>query len=506
MPFKDLSHDLSSCDVHFLQEIIHKAEKVELNVFIYNDDRYFEKKCSNVTDILSALENTDHTDSIWIEVIGPIEERNEFVQQLGIHFSLHQLTLEDIQTIEERMKIEIFDDGIFLLMKMIYIYESNQTNIQEQQISFYLKNNILITFQQKHIPFFLPIKQRLANSRGRLTKLKPDYLFYCLVDIIVENYMIVLDMIGLNIERVESELIRMKSVKLDTLKLIHNIKHNMFHFRITCSPLKDITIKLQKAHDRLPRRDPFAAHTRGIKPLRRRGRRATRRSSIYIPQSIRPRGRSLSPIQSNTLQPAKRRRSSVSPVRTNIGPGRKSRKSLSSNNVTILHEYMFMYLRNFHIHILQMNSTIHKYSETISWLVNFYTALNVNNVNKAMRLLAMMQAVHYPLLFIHGLNSMNFVWVPQRQGYYNSYFIFLGIMVFFLLTALSCFKMKKWLWWAYLSIITWIRLKQKIRDTSKQNKWRLPADEVLGVEPKWSNAMFSLIFTISIFCKSILHY
>ncbi|CAF2154225.1 unnamed protein product [Rotaria magnacalcarata] len=464
MPFKDLSYDQTSNEGHSLQEVIHGVAEVELNVFIYNENSYFEKKCCNVTDILSAIETSDNTKCAWIEVIGATEQLNDIVKILGIHFNLHLLTLEDIQTIEERMKIEIFDDGIYLLMKMIYIYEHNQTNIQEQQISFYLKDNILITFQQKYTPFFLPIKQRLANSRWKLSKLKSDYLFYCLVDIIVENYMIVLDRIGLKIEHIEAELMQMKSLKLDTLKLIYNIKHNMLHFRIMCSPLKDIIIKLQKAHDRLPRRDLFAAQRRGPKPMKRkRRRRVTRCASVSILQPIRSGLRSVSPIRANilqpiksrgrsvsltrdySLQPIKQRGRSVSPTRTNIVFSRKLRQSFSSNNVSILHENIFMHLKILHVHILQMNSTIETYSEMISWLVNFYVALNENTVNKAVRLLAMMQAVHYPLLFIHGLNSMSFDWVPQRDEYKNSYFIFLALMILIVLIALTCYKIKKWI-------------------------------------------------------------
>jgi len=239
MPFKSLSHEQSSYEDGVLEEVIHKLEKVELNIFIYNENSYFEKKSSNVADILSFMENNGSPKCVWIEVIGSIEQSYDVVQQLGIHFNLHLLTLEDIQTIDERMKLDILDDGIHLLMKMIYVNEHNHTNIHHQQISFYLKDNVLITFQEKHTPFFLPIKQRLENSRGRLTKLKSDYLFCCLVDIIIENYMVVLRLIGLKIEHIETELMQMKSLKLDTLQLIYKIRHDMLHFRIICSPLKD---------------------------------------------------------------------------------------------------------------------------------------------------------------------------------------------------------------------------------------------------------------------------
>ena len=91
MPFKDLAHDLNSSEDCLLQEVIHRVDDVELNVYIYNESSYFEKKCSNVSDILSTLENIDNTKCAWIEVIGSIDELNDVVRQLGIHFNLHLL-------------------------------------------------------------------------------------------------------------------------------------------------------------------------------------------------------------------------------------------------------------------------------------------------------------------------------------------------------------------------------------------------------------------------------
>jgi Mg2+ and Co2+ transporter CorA len=92
--------------------------------------------------------------------------------------------------------------------------------------------------------------------------------------------MIVLDLIGMKITNVDGELMQMTSIKSDTLNLIYKLKNAMLHFRIMCAPLKHIIIKLQKSHDRLPRRDPFAVRTAGPKPLKRkRGRRQPRRGS-----------------------------------------------------------------------------------------------------------------------------------------------------------------------------------------------------------------------------------
>jgi hypothetical protein len=106
MPFKTVSRALNPNDDYLLQQVISMLENVELNVYIYNESSYFEEKCSNVNEILSAVENHRSAQCVWIEVSGPIEKRQEVIQQLGVHFSLHLLTLEDIQTIDEKTKIE----------------------------------------------------------------------------------------------------------------------------------------------------------------------------------------------------------------------------------------------------------------------------------------------------------------------------------------------------------------------------------------------------------------
>ncbi|CAF5149673.1 unnamed protein product [Rotaria sp. Silwood1] len=120
---------------------------------------------------------------------------------------------EDIYTINERMKLDLLDNGscIYLLMKMFYVHPETE-HIHQEQISFILKeNNFLITFQEakdelNSIDIFQIVKNRLKNNRGRIRSLKIDYLFYCLIDILIENYMFVLDRISTKIDTIDKLL------------------------------------------------------------------------------------------------------------------------------------------------------------------------------------------------------------------------------------------------------------------------------------------------------------
>src|SRR5205085_9557498 len=126
------------------------------------------------------------------------------IEILCEHFNIHQLTIEDITTLSSYMKLDLFDDtgSLYLLMKIL---TWNGQCVQQQQVSFYLKcsQNLLITFQEKSLdnsqPFFQAVRDRLRrqqqNNNGhsqrhqhtRLRELNVDYLFYCLLDDIIDR-------------------------------------------------------------------------------------------------------------------------------------------------------------------------------------------------------------------------------------------------------------------------------------------------------------------------------
>ena len=82
---------------------------------------------------------------------------HDLLTRLGQRFNIHPLVVADIETTEQRTKLDVFENALFLVAKMIYPDSIQQTSHIEQ-ISFYVKENILITFQEKPKDIFEPIK------------------------------------------------------------------------------------------------------------------------------------------------------------------------------------------------------------------------------------------------------------------------------------------------------------------------------------------------------------
>jgi Mg2+ and Co2+ transporter CorA len=90
--------------------------------------------------------------------------QHDIITQIGNRYDIHALVQTDITTTEQRTKLDVLDDALFLVCKLIFrdIGRSGHTVIE--QISFYLKENILITFQETPKDLFDSIKSNKKET------------------------------------------------------------------------------------------------------------------------------------------------------------------------------------------------------------------------------------------------------------------------------------------------------------------------------------------------------
>jgi len=134
----------------------------------------------------------------WININGL---SGGIVEKLCGMLHIHPLVIEDILNTEHRPKLENYDDYLFLITKMITAHEDG--SVEYDQVSFILKGKLLISFQERPGDCFKAVRDRIMSGAGRLRKHGADYLLYALLDSIVDNYFIVLEMLGDMLERFE---------------------------------------------------------------------------------------------------------------------------------------------------------------------------------------------------------------------------------------------------------------------------------------------------------------
>jgi magnesium transporter len=213
--------------------------KVKIELFDYTEFKFQEKIIKKVEECFPFKK---HPSVTWIDVRGLHEI--DVISSLGRHFDIHPLVLEDIVNTNQRPKIEDFEKYIFIVLKMLY-YDKE---LNSEQISLITGSNFVISFQEKEGDVFNTVRDRI-KGRGRIRKLGSDYLAYSLIDSIVDNYFIILEIIGDQVENLEEELL--DNPGPETLSKIHKLKRELILMRRSVWPLRDVINSLLRTESKL---------------------------------------------------------------------------------------------------------------------------------------------------------------------------------------------------------------------------------------------------------------
>ncbi|MDY6931671.1 MAG: magnesium/cobalt transporter CorA [Halobacteriota archaeon] len=220
-----------------------RVEKVKITIIDYDKEQFQEEEVEQVEECFPFKDEPTVT---WINIDGIHDI--EIIEKIGKHFGIHPLILEDILNTAHRPKMEDLGDYIFIVLKMLY-YDGKEKEIKTEQVSLILGKQFVISFQERKGDVFDPIRDRIRNSKGRIRKMGGDYLAYALLDAIVDNYFIILEKIGEEIESLEEELVG--SPGPETLHLIHGLKREMIFLRKSVWPLREVISTMERGESSL---------------------------------------------------------------------------------------------------------------------------------------------------------------------------------------------------------------------------------------------------------------
>jgi magnesium transporter len=183
----------------------------------------------------------------WINVDGVSEV--EVLRHFGECFGIHPLVLEDILATDQRPKAEDYGAYLYVVLKMLRMDEKTG-ELQSEQLSIVLGENYLISFQEGLAgDVFGPVRVRLKNEKGRLRLTGADYLLHALLDVIVDNYFLILERIADRIEEIEDELIENPTTA--TVQAIYRMKREMLFLHKAVWPLREVVGGLQRRDSQL---------------------------------------------------------------------------------------------------------------------------------------------------------------------------------------------------------------------------------------------------------------
>jgi len=220
-----------------------KAGEVNISVIEYDEANFQKRELKTIEECFLLKDRPAVT---WVDVEGIHQIDN--IQKLGDCYNFHPLVLEDILNTDQRPKIEDHETYLYIVLKMLH-YEEKAEVVMEQ-VSLILGTNFVFSFREgmgKNV--FHSVRERIINSKGRIRKMGADYLLYTLIDTIVDNYFVILEKMGENIERLEEELI--KDPTKQTLHRIHQLKREMIFLTRAVWPLREVINVMERGESPL---------------------------------------------------------------------------------------------------------------------------------------------------------------------------------------------------------------------------------------------------------------
>lgn len=209
-----------------------EADTIVANIFDYTATELHEFTF-NAIEPCTKFNNNGHIS--WINIDGI---RKKEVESICTHFGIHYLITEDILSVGQRPKMDELSPVLYCLMNMLYFNDQTGT-VETEQISILLGKDYVISFQEDASrDVFDPIREKLKIAESKLRLSGADYLCYAMIDMIVDNYYVVMDKIGDRIEMLEERIIRSSNKR--SLAEINALRKELIVLKRNVSPVRDI--------------------------------------------------------------------------------------------------------------------------------------------------------------------------------------------------------------------------------------------------------------------------
>jgi magnesium transporter len=217
------------------------GSELTISLIDYTNSQLTEKQLESATDCLPFLQQPTTT---WIHVQGVPTPK--LLQEFAQLFDLHPLALEDILNTGQRPKVETYDDQIFAIATLPVVSDNT---INREQVSIFTGQGYIISFHHGIATPFELLRHRLHKSGGKIRSRKADYLFYCLLDALIDEGFPVLEGFGDQVELLEEELLE-KPGK-ETLRKLHELKRELLFLRRMLWPQRELLNKLIRDENEL---------------------------------------------------------------------------------------------------------------------------------------------------------------------------------------------------------------------------------------------------------------
>jgi magnesium transporter len=217
-----------------------KKETV-VTLISYNNEKITTSTCNSLDQLLPLL-NPGYLNWIDIDKLQNVS----LVEQIGSHYNLDPLVLEDILNVDQLPKFDDLQQYVFISLKMLSLEDEG---IRHEQVSFILGSEYLLSFQEQPGDVFNAVRKRIESLNGRHRRKGADYLLYSLIDVVVDHYFLVEEYLGNQLTEIELKVSDKPDKKL--VQEMTALKREFIFLRKVLLPFREAMRKLASSENGL---------------------------------------------------------------------------------------------------------------------------------------------------------------------------------------------------------------------------------------------------------------
>jgi len=220
-----------------------KIENVLLRIIDFDANNLKEDAVKTVNEVIKYKDKESVT---WFNIDGV--HNTDVMEEIAKGFQLDHLILADVLNTQTRPKVQEYDNCIFLSIKMLRFDEESDF-VSIENLSLILTKSVLISFQERKGDVFEPVRERIRKQKKRIRNSGTDYLTFALLDIVIDNYIYIISVMGEKIETLEENLLLDPPQSI--IEEINKYKRELNFLRKNIKPAKEMILSLSKMESEL---------------------------------------------------------------------------------------------------------------------------------------------------------------------------------------------------------------------------------------------------------------
>ncbi len=178
---------------------------------------------------------------VWVALFEPTLEE---LDEMGAEFGLHELAVEDARKGHQRPKIEEYGDSLFAVLHPAEMVkgEDGREELNIGEVDIFVGPNYILTVRHRTQIGFSGVRAR-TEREPEFLRHGAGFVFYALLDNVVDRYFPVLDELETRLETAEEKLFSGASTR-SKIEELYALKRELMALKHAVAPLMEAVGKL----------------------------------------------------------------------------------------------------------------------------------------------------------------------------------------------------------------------------------------------------------------------